>query len=50
LVANPVANRQRGADRSLRIVLVRRRRAEEGHDRVTDEFLDRAAVALEVAA
>ena len=43
-------DRERRADRSLGIVLVRGRRAEESHDRVADELLDRAAVALELGA
>ena len=37
-----------GPDGALRIVLVCRRGAEDGHDRVPDELLDRAAVALDV--
>jgi hypothetical protein len=44
-----VADRESGADRALRIVLVRRRRAEERHDGIPDELLDGAAVALELA-
>ena len=32
-------------DRALRVVLVGDRRAPDGHDRVADELLDRAAVA-----
>src|SRR5207342_371539 len=42
-----VANRQRGSNRTLRVVLVSGRRAEERHHSVADELLDRAAVALE---
>ncbi len=38
---------QGGPDRSLGVVLVARRRAPDGHDRVPDELLDRAAVALD---
>ena len=38
-----------GADGSERIVLVQRRQSEHGHDRVADELLDGAAVALERA-
>ena len=36
---------ERGADRALGVILVRDRRAPHGHDRVTDELLDRPAVA-----
>ena len=36
-----------GADGALGVVLVRDRRAPDGHDRVADELLDRAAVALD---
>ncbi len=43
-----VADRERRADGALGVVLVRGRRAEEGHHRVADELLDRAAVALEL--
>ena len=38
---------QGGPDRSLGVVLVARRRSPDGHDRVPDELLDRAAVALD---
>ena len=38
---------RRGANRTERVVLVRDRDAEHGHDRVADELLDRAAVPLE---
>ena len=48
LLADPVADRERGADRALGVVLVRGRRAEERHHRVADELLDRAAAALEL--
>ncbi len=50
LLACPVTNRERGANRALRIVLVRDRGAEERHHGVADELLDGAAVALELAA
>ena len=50
LLPRPVADRERRADGALGIVLVRDRRAEEGHHRVADELLDRAAVPLELAA
>ena len=36
-----------GADRAQGIVLVDGRHAEDGHDRVADELLDRAAVSLD---
>ena len=45
-----VADRERGADGTLGVVLVRGRCAEERHDGVADELLDRAAVALELGA
>ena len=45
-----VADRKGCANGALGIVLVRRRRAEQRHDRVPDELLDRAAVALELRA
>ena len=50
LLGERVANRERRADRALGIVLVRDRGAEDGHDRVADELLDRAAEALELGA
>ncbi len=50
LLLHPVADRERGADRALGIVLVGDRSAEERHDRVPDELLDGAAVPLELAA
>jgi hypothetical protein len=50
LVADPVTNRERRANGALRVVLVSRRCAEEGHHRVADELLDRAAATLELAA
>ena len=43
-----VADRERRAHRALGVVLVRDRRAEDRDDRVADELLDRAAVALEL--
>ena len=42
------ADRERGAHGALRVVLVCCRRAEEGHHRIADELLDRAAAALEL--
>ena len=39
--------RQRGSDRAFGVVLARDRRAPDGHHRVADELLDRAAVALD---
>ena len=48
--SRPVADREGGPNRSFRVVLVRDRRAEEGHDRVTDELLDRTPAALELVA
>ena len=39
-----------GPDGALRVVLVRDGRAEDGHHRVADELLDRAAEALELRA
>ena len=49
LLAAPIADRERGADGPLGIVLVRDRRAEDRHHRVADELLDRAAAALDLA-
>ena len=43
-----VADRQRGPDGALGVVLVRRRSAEDRHHRVADELLDRPAAALEL--
>ena len=40
--------RRPDANRALGIVLVCDRGAEDGHDRVTDEFLDRSAEVLDV--
>ena len=45
-----VADRERRAHGALGIVLVRDRRAEDGHHRVADELLDGAAEALELGA
>ncbi len=45
-----LADRERGADGALGVVLVRGRRAEQRHHRVADELLDGAAVALELRA
>ena len=39
-----------GADRPQRVVVVRGRDAEDGHDRVADELLHGAAVPLQLAA
>jgi hypothetical protein len=50
LLARPVPDRQRGADSPLWIVLVGDRGAEQCHDRIADEFLDRPAVPFELAA
>ena len=40
----PIAQRERGTHGTVRIVIVRRRDAEDGHDRIADELLDRATV------
>ena len=45
---DPVPDRQRRPHRPLGIVLVRHRRAEDGHHRVADELLHRAAEALQL--
>jgi hypothetical protein len=50
LLDRPLTNRKAGANGTLGIVLVGCRRAEERHDRVADELLDGAAVALELGA
>ena len=50
LLADRVADRERRPHRALGVVLVRDRRAEDGHHRVADELLDRAAVPLELGA
>ena len=42
------ADRERGANGALRVVLVRDRRTEQRDDRVADELLDRAAEALQL--
>jgi hypothetical protein len=44
-----LAHRVGGANRALRVVLVRGRSAEKRHCRIADEFLDRAAVAFELS-
>ncbi len=48
-LADAAHDLQGGAHRPLGVVLVARRRAPDGHDRVADELLDRAAVALDDA-
>ena len=50
LLTDPVADRERRANRPLGIVLVSGRRAEERHHRVADELLDRPAAPLELRA
>ena len=50
LIEREVADRQRCTNSTLRIVVVCRRSAEESHHRVSDELLDRAAVALQLRA
>src|SRR6185295_1431453 len=45
--AHPLAHEEGGAQRALRIVLVRARRAEYRHDRVAHELLDEALVAVD---
>ena len=50
LLRDPVADRERGTDRALGIVLARHRRAEERHHRIADELLHRSAPALELVA
>ncbi len=50
LLDREVADGERGSDGSLGIVLVRDGRAEQRHNRVADELLDRAAVVLELGA
>ena len=49
-VGERLANRERSAHGAFRIVLVRDRRAEDRHDRITDELLDGAAETLELGA
>ena len=48
LLPRPVADRQGGADRTLRIVLARDRRPEQRHHRVADELLHGATAALKL--
>jgi len=48
LLARPVADRERGSDGALGVVLVCPRGAEERHHGVADECLDRAAMALDL--
>ena len=50
VLGDPVADRERRANRALGIVLVRDRRAEHRHHRVADELLHRAAALLELGA
>ena len=50
LLDDRVADREARTDRTLRVVLVSSRRAEDGHHRVADELLHRAPVALELGA
>ncbi len=50
LLDDPVADRERRANRPLGIVLVSGRRAEQRHHRVADELLDRPAAPLELGA
>ena len=47
-LADRLADRDRSAHAALGVVLVGQRGAEEGHDRVADELLHGAAVALEL--
>jgi hypothetical protein len=47
---NRLRDGERSANRPLRVVLVRDRRAEQGNDSVTDELRNRSAVELELAA
>ncbi len=48
LVRGPGADRKRGAHGTLRVVLVRDGRSEDGHHRVADELLHGAAVPLQL--
>jgi hypothetical protein len=48
--SDPVADGERRAHGALGVVLVRQRRAEDGHHRVADELLHRAAPLLELFA
>ena len=50
LLERELPDSERSADCTLRVVLVRGRRAEECHDRVSDELFDGAAVSLELGA
>ena len=50
VLLGPVPNGERGAHGALGVVAVGRRRAEDTHDRVPDELLHRASVALELLA
>jgi hypothetical protein len=47
LLSDPVTDRKRGPNGPFGIILVRHRRTEDGHHRVPDELLDRAATPLE---
>ena len=47
-VLHRVHDPQPGPDRSLGVVAVSHRRAEDGHDRVADEFLDRSPEPLDL--
>ena len=49
-LGDPLSDRERGADGTLRIVLVRLRRAEERQNGIAAELLEGAAVPLELAA
>jgi hypothetical protein len=49
-LGNRLQDAKAGADGALGVVLVRHGRAEHGHDRVPDELLHCAAVALDVLA
>jgi hypothetical protein len=48
LLACPVSDRERRTHGALRVVLVRDRSAEQGHDRIPDELLHRPAEALKL--
>src|SRR2546423_14154340 len=50
LLSDPFTDRKRGAHGPFGIILVGHRRAEDGHHRVPDELLDRAAMPLELRA
>ena len=47
-LVQPSLHRQRGVERTLGVVLLRRRRPEDGHHRVAGELLDRAARELDL--